>query len=60
MNKEYVGKEKGHEIEVHLKEDKVSLNVQEPNIGIPTTTWEKDGWKLTPVTHVTVSTVLSV
>ena len=55
MDNEYEGKEKGHEIQAYLREESVSLDIQQPQVGIPKEPWEKDGWELTPLTSPTVN-----
>ena len=54
MYRERQGK-KGLEIQACLKEKTVSLYI--PDIGIPESTWEKDGWKLTPLTSPSVKPI---
>ena len=55
MHKEYEGKKRGDEIIAHITEERVSLDIHQPKIGIPKATWVKDGWELTPLTNPTVS-----
>ena len=54
MYRERQGK-KGLEIQACLKERRVSLHI--PDIGIPESTWEKDGWNLTPLTSPSVYSI---
>ena len=58
MNKVYRERQgqKGLEIQACLKERTVSLHI--PDIGIPRSTWEKDGWNLTPLTSPSVNPLL--
>ena len=47
MSQEYTGKEVGLSLRIATKKDKVSLD-------IPDSSWEKDGWLLTPLSPLTV------
>ena len=49
MKKEYAGKEEGPSAIMCIEEDKISLNIQQPDVGIPDEAWETDGWELTPL-----------
>ena len=49
----YTGKEKGLSSSAHIVEEEISLYVL-PEIGLPTGTWEKDGWSLTSMKYAKV------
>ena len=49
MENKYAGKEEGPFTVMYIKEEKISLNILQPSIGIPDKTWETNGWELTPV-----------